>query len=213
MMPGVTIGRNHLFLFLGTLLVLGSIFFATAYNSNPGNPAVLGHTANEIGPGTVTPLATGGSATFSGGSTSWFNIPGYLTIGPKSLDQTNNHNLQVYDPDESAGIVIETGNPAGNGAPPNNVYLDFVVNNVLKANIDYNTGRLLINGNPATDNTNVVIGRDVPSSNVKLGVGRDATTHRVEVRGNVQAEGFCIGASCLSSWPGATSVLIDSATT
>ncbi len=204
MMPGVTIGRNHLFLFLGTLLVLGSIFFVAAYDSNPGNPAVLGHTANEIGPGTVTPFITGGSSTLSGGPTSWFNIPGYLTIGPKSLNQTNNHNLHVYDPDESAGIVIETGNSVGNGAPPNNVYLDFMVNNVLKANIDFNTGRLLINGNPSTQNTNVAIGNGAGTA--KLGVGKDATTERVEVRGNVQADGFCIGASCLSSWPGSINI-------
>lgn len=210
MIPGVTIGRNHLFLFLGTLLVLGSIFFVAAYNSNPGNPSVLGHTANEIGPGTINALLFGGSATFNGNPNTWYNFPGYVTIGPKSFDQSNLHALQVYDPDDSAGIVMESGVP-GNGAAPNNVYLDFLTGGVLKANIDYNTGRLLINGNPATEDTNVAIGTSSPTSDAKLGVGKDATTHRVEVRGNVQADGFCIGASCLSSWPGAASVLIDSA--
>ncbi len=44
----VNIRKKYFFIIISTLLVLSGLFAVYAYKSNPANPAVFGHTANEI---------------------------------------------------------------------------------------------------------------------------------------------------------------------
>src|SRR3989344_2362502 len=44
----VNVKKRYFFALLGILLVLGGVFAVYAYNSNPPNPRVFGHTINEV---------------------------------------------------------------------------------------------------------------------------------------------------------------------
>ncbi len=62
----VNIRKKYFFVIISTLLVLSGIFAVWAYRSNPANPSVFGHTANEI----------------EGLTNSFTNIVTYTTEGP-----------------------------------------------------------------------------------------------------------------------------------
>ncbi len=66
----VNVTKKRFFVILGAFLMLMGLLIVYAYNSNPANPAVFGHSANEIegvcrSDGTGCPIGAGG-VTFAG---------------------------------------------------------------------------------------------------------------------------------------------------
>jgi hypothetical protein len=71
----------------------------------------------------------------------------------------------------------------------------------------YKTGRLGVNSNVVPVNAfevggggDALIGGNA-YVNGNVGVGTIAPTQKLDVNGNVKGTGFCIGASCINSWP------------
>lgn len=149
----VNIEKHHL-LFAAAFFVVAGIFFVTAYDSNPGNPSALGHTANEIGPGSRS-STFGGSSTFFGGSSANYYFPGKLGIGPNSLDtdSAGQRNLFVNDPSPFAGIGLSSNGAESAG----NTYIDFIRNGFIRANIDYHNNILSINEHAEAASTTLQI--------------------------------------------------------
>jgi len=195
----VTIEKKHAFVFLGLVVLIAGLFIATAYDSNPGAPATLGHTVNEIGPGSRA-TSFGGSSTFGGAAANWYAFPGHLGIGPDSID-TVGRNLYIKDTDSGAGIGIDS---AGS-----NAYIDFISNGIIKSNIDSSGGYLLINAHDDALATHVKFMPDAAGGNVGIGAITGAPSEKLEVTGRVKANGFCIGADCRTSWSGGGSVAVN----
>lgn len=142
----VTIEKRHFLFIMAGLLVCAGVFLTTAYDSNPANPATLGHTANEIGAGSNGNVF-GGSSTFNGASSSWYSFPGHLGVGQGSLDVVGDRSLQVRDSDGPAGIGLDSAVASGN------TYIDFMKQGSIGANIDYINGALRLNSHPNALNT------------------------------------------------------------
>lgn len=159
----VTIEKKHVVSIALVLSVFLGLFFVTAYNTSPPNPAVMGHTANEMGilrhaNFTSGPLGTGnaGPNTFGGRDASYnstyFYFPGKLAIGydpfvPPKYSGAPDRNLVISSSTPYAGFALES---RSDGPDPalGDIYFDFIHNGDIKSNINFHhfDQTLYING-------------------------------------------------------------------
>lgn len=185
----IEVNRRHVIVFLGLIVIIAGLFIVTAYGTN--NPGSFGHTLGEVENGS-----------FRAGRYVFPNSPNPLrtsvVIGNPALTTTQSvSELYITDSDNSndAGINIV-------GTVGHNAYIDFYDGSVgqgPKANIVWNGQEGAFKINDFNQNSKTIIGSSGAGSIV--GIGQTPISDKLEVAGRVKATGFCIGASCISTWP------------
>lgn len=108
----VNVNKGVLIALIGSVLLLAGIFAVYAYNSNPANPSVFGHSANEI-EGVCRSDGTGCPAFNSTPS-----LGGFLTVcGAYSVDESKNVKIELNatSPNGVRTPFAPTGDPSKDG--------------------------------------------------------------------------------------------------
>lgn len=212
----VHVQRKQFLVAVAALLVVAGLFAVHAYNTPVAtqNPSVMGHTPNEMDPGTENPFMVGGTSTFGGGVGADYFFPGTLGIGPESdlrpiIDGApQKMMLMVGSSGPFAGIGFSTTGADGTGK--SDAYFDFIHDNVVKADLSYHakTGEtgFYINGYPTASSTPLIL-QWAGGAGGNVGIGLINPTERLEVAGNIKSTGdvkgqrVCIGSDCRNVWP------------